>query len=190
MKNKILKLIMIFLFTGVSLDLVWANGTEKEKEEETVSEISTETKRYLVSIGQRNIGFKGINLEYETSSNAFENILNVNKKAFYYTAIYKKVLHHSKVKGFSAFYGIGGHFYYNNNEFKQTELAKKKGLSNEKGYRILGLDFVAGLSYKLPGLPFKISADLKPGMDLIVKNLSNSRHFYKDMAGLTISYQF
>jgi len=190
MKNKILILIMLYIFIGVSLNFVWANGTEKENENEAISVISTETKKYLVSIGQRNIGFKGINLEYETSSNAFENILNVNKKAFYYTAIYKRVLHHSKVKGFSAFYGIGGHFYYNNNEFEQTELAKKKGLANEKGYRIFGLDFVAGLSYKLPGLPFKISADLKPGMDLIVKNLSNSRHFYKDMAGLTISYQF
>jgi hypothetical protein len=194
MKNKLLKLIMIFLFTGFGLNLAWSNGTEKGKKKESVSEISTETKRYLVSIGQRRnfgfkAGFKGINLEHETNSHAIENILNVNKKAFYYTAIYKKMLHHSKVKGFSAFYGIGGHYYYNNNEFEQTELAKKKGMEKEIGYSIFGLDFVAGLSYKLPGLPLKISADLKPGMDLIIRNKSNTRYFYKDLAGLTISYQ-
>ena len=69
-------------------------------------------------------------------------------------------------------------------------MAKRKGVAPEKGYTVFGLDFIAGLSYKIPKLPIKVSADLKPNMDLFIKNISNSRHFYKDLAGLTIAYQF
>jgi len=188
MKNKIYTIIMLLIFIGANTNNAMA--FENKDKEENAIEQSSETKKYLVSLGQRNIGYKGISLQYETSNYAIENILNVEKQAFYYTAIYKKVWHHSKVKGLSAFYGIGGHFYYNNNEFEQSEIAKRKGMSKEKGYQTIGLDFIAGLSYKIPKLPVKVSADLKPGMDLFIKNISNSRHFYKDLAGFTIAYQF
>lgn len=189
MKNKIYTIIMLLIFIGANTNNAMA-FENNDKEDVNIVEESSETKKYLISIGQRNFGTKGISLEYQTNSYAIENIVNVEKQAFYYTALYKKVWHHSKIKGLNAFYGIGTHFYLNNNDFEQSELAKRKGLSKEKGYQIFGLDFIAGLSYKTPKLPIKVSVDLKPSMDIFIKNESNGRYFYKDLAGITIAYQF
>ena len=143
-----------------------------------------------VSIGIRNGYFGGVTIQCEDERYVIENIILINRKNFNQTVLYKKLINHSKINGLKAFAGIGCHYYHSQENFAGKEMDNNKIRKKPQciGYDIIGLDFIMGLSYKLPKLPLSISLDIKPAMELFATNLTNACFYYKDNAGLSIRY--
>ena len=143
-----------------------------------------------VSIGIRNGYFGGVSIQCEDERFVLENIILVNKKNFNQTVLYKKLINHSHIGGLKAFVGIGCHYYHSNNTFDETVIGENiiRKMPHCVGYDIVGLDFIMGLSYRIPKTPLSFSLDIKPGVELFATNKSNSCFFYEDNAGITIRY--
>ena len=144
-----------------------------------------------VSIGLRNGYWSGVSIQCEDERFVLENIILVNRKNFNQTILYKRLINHSKINGLKAFVGIGCHYYHSQEDFDESTLDynRIRKIPNCIGYDIIGLDFIMGLSYKLPKIPISFSLDIKPGVELFATNLPNACFYYRDNAGITIRYR-
>ncbi|MBU1372914.1 MAG: hypothetical protein KKG25_04875 [Bacteroidetes bacterium] len=148
MKKSILLLSAIFLFVLGTSSNVLAQAN------------------YKTGIGIRGGGYEnGISIKHFTnSSTAIEGIIGFRPGVFIVTGLYEKHAVAFSEPSVNWFYGAGAHIgginggrYY-------------KRYSNDYYYAnngiLLGADGILGLEWKIPEIPFALSADLHPRLEL------------------------
>ena len=123
---------------------------------------------YKNAIGIRAGGTSGITYKHFFENyNAFEVILGIWPNAFGFTGLYEK---HAPtgLSGLKFYYGGGGHIigetvnYYNNRDYYGEGYRYRH---DRNGFGA-GIDGILGIDYKIPVIPFSISLDLKPLIEI------------------------
>lgn len=120
---------------------------------------------YTTAIGLRAGETSGLTIKHFTGSNqAVEGIIGIWPNAISLTALYER--HASgNTEGFSWYYGAGGHVAF--------ETGRIYRISDRSFYYRypdrevgIGIDGILGLEYKIPPIPFALSLDLKPFVEI------------------------
>jgi len=142
---------------------------------------------YNTAIGIRGGETAGLTFKQSLSSGkAFEGIIGFWPHGFSVTGLLEKV-NETSVSGLNWYYGAGGHlstfssrrWYYRDHPYYY-----RRGYNYN--YIGLGIDFIVGLEYKIPTIPFALSLDLKP-----YGEVSNYGHTYFSLdPGIGIKFTF
>lgn len=133
--------------------------------------LSIDSPNYRTAIGLRGGELGGFTFKHFTQSDgAFEVIVGLgyrNPHIFSVTLLYEKHTPAFNVSGMRWYYGGGGH---------ATVIGDRSGYYRhpwgrpryyyEAGAVGLGIDGILGLEYKIPPIPFAISFDLKPYIEV------------------------
>jgi hypothetical protein len=76
------------------------------------------------------------------------------------------------------YYGVGGHLGFWDGKYYRD-------YNNDLNYTIVGIDGILGLEYNFNDIPFNISIDWKPAI-----NLTGSSGFYGDGGAISLRYIF
>lgn len=117
---------------------------------------------YHAAIGIRAGETTGITFKFNTGGTSkVELLAGLWSDWFSLTALYEKHTNAFNVNGMNWYYGAGGHVsfatgnYYNNGR-----------LYTRGDDFAVGVDGVVGLEYKIPPIPFAVSIDLKPLLEI------------------------
>jgi ABC-type multidrug transport system permease subunit len=148
---------------------------------------SVNSSSYSTAIGLRGGGTSGLTIKHFTNSNtAIEGILSFWHRSVGVTGLYEKHAGAFSVDGMRWYYGGGAHIYVTGSD---------GGYYNDHNYRYyryrdggfgFGVDGIVGLEYKINPIPFAISIDLKPAIDV---TSGGNVYFYVD-PGLGIKFTF
>ncbi len=135
---------------------------------------------YKASVGLRGGSESGITIKYFIKSDvALEGILSTNwgygsKKI---TGLYEIHKPFPDAAGLDWFYGVGAHIglysgsYYGYYGYSGDGYYDNKGKWHSTGYKSnytsIGIDGIIGLEYQFEEIPFTISLDAKPYIDII-----------------------
>ncbi len=133
--------------------------------------LSIDSPDYRTAIGLRGGDLGGLTFKRFTSSeSAFEMILGLGHREprlFSFTFLFEKHVPAFNVSGMQWYYGGGGHL---------TLVGSRSGYIRhpwgryryhyEGGAFGLGIDGIVGLEYKIPPIPFAISLDIKPYIEV------------------------
>jgi hypothetical protein len=144
---------------------------------------------YKNGIGIRVGSTSGIDFKhFMNSTHAMEFILGIWPNAVGFTGLYE-VHAATGVDGFKFYYGGGAHLtvgsnrgYFVTNRTRDREYVYRYG-RNGIG---IGVDGVVGLDYKIPVIPFSISVDLKPYLE--VTNYGNVNVALDPGLGLRVAF--
>jgi hypothetical protein len=145
---------------------------------------------YTTAMGIRAGYTSGLTIKRFTSATqAFEGILSLGRNKTGITLLYEKHAASPTVPGFKWYYGAGAHFsHYNRSEYSRGEGPNYRYYY----YRVrpdgngIGIDGILGIEYKIAPIPFAISLDLKPYVEM---HTSNSIYMALD-PGLGIKFTF
>jgi hypothetical protein len=117
---------------------------------------------YKAAFGLRAGETSGITFKYNTtSSTGFEIIAGIWSNWLSLTGLYEKRAAAFNVEGMKWFYGAGGHVVF------KTSTYYNEGRTYDRGDQFaLGVDGIVGLEYKIPQIPFAISLEVKPLMEI------------------------
>jgi hypothetical protein len=117
---------------------------------------------YKAAIGLRAGETSGITFKLHTSqSSGVEFIAGVWSNWFSLTGLYEKNAPAFDVNGMEWYYGGGGHVAFASDNYYH----EGHSYSRSEAYA-LGLDGIVGLEYKIPEIPFAISLDMKPLIEI------------------------
>ena len=144
---------------------------------------------YNTAIGLRVGGTSGLTIKHFTgSTTAIEGIVSFWRRSIGLTALYEKHANAFGEPGFNWYYGVGGHvfvtgedagYYYDRHWNPHYYRYENGGFSG-------GIDGIVGLEYKINPIPFAISLDLKPAIDI---TSGGNVYFYVD-PGLGLKFTF
>lgn len=120
------------------------------------------TGEYRAAIGIRAGETSGLTFKFNTgSSSKVELIAGFWSDWLSLTALYEKHVSAFNVNGMKWLYGGGGHVSFSTNEYYHGGRVYSRG----DDYA-LGVDGIVGLEYKIPPIPFAISVDVKPLIEI------------------------
>jgi len=135
---------------------------------------------YKTSLGLRIGPYYGVSFKhFIRDSRAIEAILVTRRRGVGITGLYEIHTPAFAVKRLQAYGGIGGHVNvfnrYDSDYWDWDDDKRNNGNGNGRGgidlgdnnLLNLGLDMILGLEYTFTGLPFNISLDWKPSINLI-----------------------
>ncbi len=133
---------------------------------------------YNTGIGLRGGAYNGITVKHFLGANAIEGILTTRYSGFKITGLYE--IHKMTAFGVDRlnwYYGFGAHigFY---DPVNATFL-------NDGDRMVLGIDGILGLEYNFVEVPFNISLDWKPAINIIGYD-----PYWFDGGGLSVRYIF
>jgi hypothetical protein len=132
-------------------------------------------------IGIRGGWFSGVTYQhYLGADKALEGILQWNRNWVNITGLYEVHKDLSDVQGLKWYYGVGAHI----GSFSYRQDHPVFGDRYNSGGIILGADAIIGLEYFFEEIPFQISLDYKPMI-----NLTGGGWLYND-AALALRYKF
>lgn len=121
---------------------------------------------YQTAVGVRAGGTSGITVKHFVSgSEALEGILGIWYHGFSITGLYERHVS-AGVSGLNWYYGIGAHVSFET----EREWHKWHGewyVREHPGAVGLGIDGILGVEYKIPPIPFALSLDLKPYIEVV-----------------------
>lgn len=138
------------------------------------------SQNYSTGAGLRLGSFNGITLKHFISgTNALEGIASFRWGGFAVTGLYEWQKPIRGARNLDYFLGLGGHigfwgdkYYWHHDDHPGS-------------YTIIGVDFIAGLEYTFPGVPFNVGLDWKPAFNLV-----GDTHWWGDGMALSIRYTF
>lgn len=137
---------------------------------------------YKYALGLRAGGPSGITFKIMTqNSNSIEFIAGFWVDFLNLTALFEKNVPAFDVEGLNWYFGGGGHISFFTEELRDDRWYYRRG----EGYA-LGIDGVVGLEYKIPPIPFAVSLDFKPFLEV---DRSGDVHLGID-PGLGIKFTF
>ncbi|MES2725559.1 MAG: hypothetical protein V4643_00560 [Bacteroidota bacterium] len=145
---------------------------------------SINSSTYSTAIGLRAGGTSGLTIKHFTSSGAaLEGIIGLWGNAFSITGLYEKHANSGAI-GLNWYYGGGGHIaasdrYRGPSRYYYRDYYSDGGVG-------LGIDGIVGLEYKITPIPFAISFDLKPFIEI---NTNGGAFFALD-PGLGLKFAF
>ncbi|MBI4930236.1 MAG: hypothetical protein HY841_05700 [Bacteroidetes bacterium] len=150
---------------------------------------------YKTGIGLRGGWTSGLSLKHFISDGkAVEGILSsgYRYRGWQITGLYeihKPAFTKDDVEGLFWLYGGGAHFGggYRYDHWHKTGGPWNQGYVHEHNYIAIGIDFIFGIEYKIPDIPFTIGADVKPFFDFVTDR--DAPYGFWDSA-LSIRYVF
>lgn len=146
--------------------------------------------QYKFAVGLRSGGTSGITLKVNTSElTALEGIIGFWNDGLSITGLWEKHPSAFNVEGLHWYYGAGGHI-----AFYEADYRNERGPAwwdddrndFDDGDVGIGLDVIGGIEYKIPPIPFAISFDLKPFIEL---NTNGGTYFSFDPGiGLKLAF--
>ncbi len=134
---------------------------------------------YSTGIGIRGGSAYGLTIKHFTGErSAFEGILTSRWRGFIITGLYEIHNIAFDVPGLNWYYGFGAHVGFWNNGYNPW-------FDNNNNNTVLGIDGILGLEYSFADVPFNISLDWKPAL-----NLSGHSGFWGDNGALSVRYIF
>lgn len=117
---------------------------------------------YKYALGLRAGGPSGITFKFRNANdNSIEFIAGFWADFISLTALFEKNTPAFDVDGMIWYYGGGGHVSFFTNEVIDDRWYYRRG----DGFA-LGIDGIVGLEYKIPPIPFAVSLDLKPFLEV------------------------
>lgn len=145
---------MFFIVAFTIIAVVTANGQ------------SINSPNYNNAIGLRGGYPSGLTFKHFSNSNtAWEGILGVWYRAFSVTVLYEKHANAFDVSGMRWYYGGGGHIAASTSDRFHDNRDRYYYRYNED-HAAFGIDGIVGLEYKIPPIPFAVSLDLKPTLEV------------------------
>ena len=128
----------------------------------------TATTDYNTAIGLRAGQTSGMTIKhFFNDENAFEGIIGVWPYALGITGLYEVHKPAFDTEGMKWYYGGGGHATFGTNRiyyvYRNGDRYYYRYSSGNTG---LGLDGILGLEYKIKPIPFAVSLDIKPFMEI------------------------
>lgn len=139
----------------------------------------SEAQDYTTGVGLRGGVSGGISVKHFLDYNtAVEGIVSMRWEGFALTALYEKHAGAFDVYGLNWFYGAGAHigFWDGNNAYWAND---------DKSYTVIGIDGILGLEYNIGSIPFNVSLDWKPSLNII-----GYSGFWADGGAVSIRYVF
>ncbi len=137
-------------------------GTSAFAQEPVTPAVNTD--HYRTAIGLRGGPTSGLTIKHFTSgTRAVEGILGVWNNGFRGTVLFEQHVN-AGAPGLHWYYGVGAHasayadnrtFYVYDNRYEYRE--------GELG---IGVDGIIGIEYKIPPIPFALSVDIKPALEV------------------------
>ena len=128
------------------------------------STLAINTDSYNTAIGIRGAGTSGLTIKHFTqNSRAIEGILGFYPNAFSVTVLVEQYVNAFDTPGLNWYYGAGGHVAATNNKYPDREYW---GYRRDDGDVGLGVDGIIGMEYKIREIPFAISLDVKPFLEV------------------------
>jgi hypothetical protein len=120
------------------------------------------TSEYKFAVGLRAGETSGIAFKYNMNkTSSLELIAGIWSNWLSVTGLYEINAPAFKVDGMRWYYGAGGHFA------SRTGTYYNEGRYYSRGEDFaFGIDGILGIEYKIPQIPFAISADIKPLMEI------------------------
>jgi hypothetical protein len=116
---------------------------------------------YKTGIGFRTGTSTGLTVKHFLSeTSVIEGILATRWKGYNFTALYQINDQAFDTPGLNWFYGFGAHAGAYGGEVHPV-------LDDDEHHLLFGIDGIIGMEYSFKGIPFSISLDWKPGLDLI-----------------------
>jgi len=140
---------------------------------------NSKIKCYNTGIGLRGgFGFaNGLTVKHFLNKNkAVEGILSSCWNGFAINGLYEIHANAFYVNRLNWFYGAGAHI-----GFWEGDIFGKQG----KSYTVIGIDGIIGLEYYIQSIPFSISIDWKPTL-----NLFGDSSFWPDGGAISVRYVF
>ena len=136
---------------------------------------------YQTGIGVRGGGYNGLTVKHFVSNkHALEGLLYTRWRGFEVTGLYEIHEPAFDVPHLYWYYGFGGHVGF----YDGDETHERWGARGNQ-YTVIGADGIIGLEYNIQEIPFNVSLDWKPAIDLI--GTTNSR---LQNGGLSVRYVF
>jgi hypothetical protein len=150
-------LISFFVLAFIIISILTANAQ------------SINSSSYKTAVGLRGGGTSGLTIKHFVNSNtAIEGILGAWHRSFSATLLYQKHAAAFGVSGMRWYYGAGGHIAATARD--EVYYFDRRGDRYYYRYRdggaAFGIDGIVGLEYKIPPIPFAISIDLKPNVEI------------------------
>jgi len=174
--NRKLSVVVLFLAIILQVNTIMAQLTNKDL---------SQNFSYSSAIGLRVGETSGLTIKHfiNGSSHAVEVIVGASPYSVGITGLYEKYVS-TGVKGLNWYFGGGAHanmnsprrvYYYNENRYYYY-----------RNYPGIGIDGILGIEYKLAKIPFAISLDAKPFLEI-----NNSPNIFLALdPGLGIKYTF
>lgn len=116
---------------------------------------------YRAAIGIRAGETSGVTFKFRTGgSSNIELLAGIWSDWLNLTALYEKNVPAFNVNGLKWYYGAGGHIGFATGTYNEGRL-----YSRGEEFA-LGIDGVVGLEYKIPPIPFAVSIDIKPLVEI------------------------
>jgi hypothetical protein len=132
--------------------------------------LSIDSPNYRTAIGLRGGELGGLTFKHFTQPDgALEVILGLgyrHPRIFSLTVLYEKHVPAFNVSGMRWYYGGGGHVALVGNRSGYYDFPWGRRYYYETGAVGLGIDGIFGLEYKIPPIPFAISLDFKPYIEV------------------------
>lgn len=132
--------------------------------------LSINNPSYRTAIGLRGGELGGLTFKhFSRSDGALEAILGLgyrDPRILTLTLLYEKHVPAFNVSGMRWYYGGGGHLTLVGNRSGYYEFPWGRRYYYETGAVGLGIDGIFGLEYKIPPIPFAISLDFKPYVEV------------------------
>ena len=133
---------------------------------------------YNTGVGLRGGFTSGLTVKHFLSSNtAVEGILSTRWRGFDITGLYEIHNQAFNVPGLNWYYGFGGHIGFWN--------GKHVSWGSDNSYTVIGIDGILGLEYSFTEIPFNISIDWKPMLNVI-----GYSGFWGDGGAISLRYIF
>jgi hypothetical protein len=168
-------LVVFFVVAFIVISMLTANAQ------------SVNSSTYNTAVGIRLGGTSGLTIKHFTSSDAaIEGILSFWYRSFGLTGLYEKHAKAFNEPGFNWYYGAGAHIFVTGNDPVYYHDRNWRYYRYENGGFSGGIDGIVGLEYKINPIPFAISLDLKPAIDI---TSGGGVYFYVD-PGLGLKFTF
>ena len=140
------------------------------------------TGNYHAAIGLRAGDTSGLTFKFNSGgSSNVELLAGFWSNWLSLTALYEKNVSAFNVNGMNWYYGAGGHVSFVTGDYYN------RGRQYTRGDDFaLGLDGIVGLEYKIPPIPFAVSIDIKPFMEIY----RNGNFFLGIDPGIGVKFTF
>ncbi|MCE5346255.1 MAG: hypothetical protein LLG13_08215 [Bacteroidales bacterium] len=138
--------------------------------------------QYHVAVGLRAGESAGLSLKVNNqNSSGCEFLLGLWSNWISFTGLYEKNVQAFNINGMRWYYGAGGHIALETNTYYE------QGRSYDRGSDFaLGIDGIVGLEYKIPQIPFAVSLDLKPFLEMY----RNGNLYFSADPGIGVKFTF
>jgi hypothetical protein len=142
--------------------------------------VAVKAQDYSTGIGVRGGLSSGLTVKHFIGSNkAIEGLLSSRWRGFHITGLYEIHARAFDTPRLNWYYGVGGHVGF------WDDYDRHPWFDDDGAHTVVGVDGIIGIEYNIVDIPFNISLDWKPSIDII-----GDFYPWADEVALSIRYIF